>query len=598
MVRCVLVVLAMWVASVRAGVVYEVSLTEPQTQMVDITAVFDGVEGEELEVHLPVWRAGLYLVIDPAGTMREVRATDGGGRVLDVRKSAKSTWRVTLDGARQVRFSYRIYANSIANRTRHVDATHAFLSGSSVFVYTDALREAPSEIRMMEMPAGWRVATGLEQVGERAFAAPNYDILVDSPLEIGEHDRVAFEVDGVPHEVVIWGRWDGDEARIVDSFSAIARASTGVFGELPYARYVFIVHSAEGLSGGTEHYNSTVCSTEPTMWGNDDRWARFLSLIAHELFHTWNVKRFRPSGIARYDYLRENYTELLWVAEGTTSYYDELLLPRAGVLSAREYLDWLGTGIDEHLRTPGRLLESLENSSFDAWIKHFHRGSDRTPDRGNQGESFYRKGALVSLMLDLEIRRATDGERSLDNVMRQLYERFPLGGPGFDTPALEGLIREVAGIDASAFFGAFVRGVVPIEARLGDLLGDVGLRLVSPKEDAEGEVRAFTGLRLGGDGTVRAVRSDGPAYGAGVQPGDEVVAVNGLRGRADAATRLEDLGPGEPVRLVVMRRDALLELEFTAGAEPDGSWGLEPVEQPTEAQREAFLSWTGTDVPE
>ncbi len=595
-----LLAVSLLVSSGVAQMRYTIDLPEPQTQMVSITASFDlsniKTDGE-LVVHLPVWRPGLYLVLDQAGTMRDIAATDEAGRALPIRKTAKSTWRVRQGDADTVHFSYRIYANSILNRTRHVDSTHAFLSGSSVFVYTEALRDDPVRVEIGDMPDGWRVATGLRRVGELAFECDNYDILVDSPLEIGVHDLIEFEVDGVPHEVAIWGRWDGNADRIVETFTALGEVQQRIFGEFPYDRYVYIIHSAEGLRGGTEHYNSTVCSTEPTMWDDDDRWDRFLSLIAHELFHVWNVKRFRPAGIARYDYLRENYTELLWVAEGTTSYYDELSLPRAGILTGDEFLEWLGRNIDAHMNQPGRHIESLEDSSFDAWIKLFHRGADRTPDRHNQGESFYRKGALVSMMLDLEIRRRSGGAHSLDDVMRTLYERFPLGSEGFRTSDIAGVIAEFAGGPMDGFFDEYVAGVTPIEGRLGELLNDVGLRLVTPDEAAEGETEAFTGISASGDGTVRRIRSDGPAYDAGLLAGDQIIAVNTLRGRDDTNTRLDALEPGQDVSLWVMRRDELHEVAFVAGTRPAGDWEVRPVDEPSPAQEAAFRAWTDVPLP-
>ena len=588
------------VPSAIAQTRYTIDLPEPQTQMVTITASFDLSDidaPDEIAIHLPVWRPGLYLVLDQAGTMRDIAATDNAGNPLPIRKTAKSTWRVERGGASIVDFSYRIYANSIRNRTRHVDATHAFLSGSSAFVYNELLRDMPVRGDVGERPDGWRVATGLRRAGPRAFECDNYDILVDSPLEIGIHDLIEFDVDNVPHEVAIWGRWDGNADRIIETFTALGEVQQDIFGEFPYDRYVYIIHSAEGLGGGTEHYNSTVCSTEPTMWLDDDRWDRFLSLIAHELFHVWNVKRFRPAGIARYDYLRENYTELLWVAEGTTSYYDELSLPRAGILTADEFLEWVGRNVNTHMNQPGRHIESLEDSSFDAWIKHFHRGPDRTPDRHNQGESFYRKGAIVSMMLDLEIRRRSAGTRSLDNVMRTLYERYPLGGDGFASADVRSVVAEFAGEPMDEFFRSYVAGVEPVEDHLDNLLADVGLRLVAPEESAEGEVEAFTGISVSSDGSVRRVRSDGPAYAAGVLAGDEIIAVNSLRGRADTHTRLAALDPGDEVTLWVMRRDELHELTFTAASRPAGYWELRPVDQPTPAQRAAFEAWAGTPLP-
>jgi predicted metalloprotease with PDZ domain len=411
----------------RVAVEYHVSLERVHAQLVDVRVEFPARPGEALEFRLPTWRPGKYLILDPSGTIVDLRAEDGAGGTLRVRKLDKSTWRVSPSPTGRVVVSYTIYANSLNDRTRHADDTHAFLSGSSVFIYNERLRSEPVRVRV-DRPEGWEVATGLAEDPTRpdAWLAPDYDVLVDSPLEIGEHELIGFSIDGTPHDIVIWGPSEADAERLASDFAAITRVQRDIFegpgGRLPYQRYVFMIHCQPGIGGGTEHLNSTIMHTRPTTFTSDSAYERFLGLVSHEMFHTWNVKRLRPAGLTPYDYQQENYTDLLWVAEGTTSYYDDVTLVRAGLIEPDRYLAIMSRTISNERRRPGGRVQSLADSSYDAWIKY----NRSTPHDINATVSFYSKGALVSLMLDMEIRRFTDNRASFDDVLRTLYRRFPL----------------------------------------------------------------------------------------------------------------------------------------------------------------------------
>lgn len=605
---CALVlVLGMPLASLASGgapVEYTVRLDDPQTQVVRIDARFPGVSGEAFDVHLPVWRPGLYLVLDNAGTVRTLSAANTDGRPLPVRKTRKSSWRIDTSSlpasGGDVIVSTEIYANSIANRTRHVDDTHAFLSGSSVFLFSEEHRDSPVAVDMRppgggaQDPGAWRIASGMATDAHGRLVAANYDILIDSPIEFGLHERVDFEAAGADHAFVVWGRFDGDLDRIARDTASIAEVQAAIFGGLPYEDYVVLTHSAAGLRGGTEHYNSTVLSVDPRVWRDEDRYERFLSLVAHEIFHTWNIKRFRPAELDRYEYLEETYTQLLWIVEGTTSYYDDLTLPRAGLVSADRYLEILGDAIDAYRRTPGRLVQPLSASSFDAWIKLFHRGADRTPDRANSEISFYLKGALVSFVLDMAIRKDTANAASLDDVMRLLYERFPLGGGGYTTEDLRTIVRELApGVDLDAFFEDWVDGLEEVDFESAVTVA--GLELIPPDDGDDTE--AYFGLSVEAGGVVRSASSDGPAYHAGVTAGDEIVAVNGLRvgggSTGSFSDILETIEPGQTVSLTVFRRDVLRSVEMTAAERPAGEWTIRRSPDASPEARAIYASWIG-----
>ena len=632
---------------------YDVSLQDARTQMVDIrvTLPIDELTEERasdsLQIFLPTWRPGRYTMLDPVSTLRELTARSGDSRPLAVAKNDRSGWLIELPGdgprVREVIVSYRIYANSLGDRTRHADDSHAFLSGSSVFVYAPELRDRPAEITI-DAPRDWSVATGLEPLGDDPFVlgAADYDVLVDSPIEVGLHDFFSFEAAGATHEYAIWPPGAHyDQERLIADTTRIVEYQTELFGEAPYQRYVFLTHVGAGARGGTEHLNSTIMQTTfEGLEGSVDgtkAYKDFLGLVSHELFHTWNVKQLRPRGITPYDYQSENYSRLFWVSEGTTSYYGDLTLVRTGLLSRKEYLSELGKSIDQFRSRPGARIQSLSDASFDAWI-HFAR---RNPDGVNSQISFYRKGLLVSLLLDEEIRRRSGSRHSLDDVMRALYVSHPLAAGGFDEDDLLAALAHYAtpavdDDDAAPpiepfveLLASYVDGTdeLPLEAaleRLGvelyfkpakkpgasddddtDDVDDVGASndeetgdTEDPDEEpSELELGPFLGAELtdrSGTTIVSSVRADGPAYAAGLLQGDQVIALAGRRLTAKTLeARLRQFQPGNDVEIHVLRQDRLKTLHVVLGEQPLGSWSLRPLEEPTDEQQSALESWLG-----
>ena len=552
--------------SASAETAYRVDLSERDVQQVTIEARFQDVEGDTLDFHLPVWRSGLYLIIDPVGTMSGIEVTDGSGSALPFNQTAKSSWRVQRpnSAAGDVVVRYRIYADSLGDRTRHVDSEHAFLNPAAVFIYADGFREEPIEVSM-DLPAGWQAASGMEQPDAGRFVAPHYDRLVDSPIEAGTFDLITFEAAGMTIDYLIEGTWDGDEERLAHDIGAIVEASAKVFESaergLPTDRYLFLLNSGPGLGGGTEYYNSTVVHTDPRAFWDEDRWKRFLGLMAHEFFHTWNVKRFRPAAIDTYDYLDVNYTELLWVAEGLTSYYDEILPVRAGLVSVSDYRDQLANTIGGVVDNPGYGQDTLARASFEAWTKGYHRGADRAADKSNRTVSFYSQGGLLGLVLDLEIRRASNGERSLDTVMSALYDDFPLGNGGFTYGDFRDRLSAAGGGDLGERLDGWVYGTEPLP--VAEALESIGW--VLGREDiSDDPVQVSLGLSLRGTPpVVRYARLDGAGWRAGVNAGDELLALGGNRIGGSLDSLLRRHVPGEEVELALFRDGALKTLSLT-----------------------------------
>ncbi|HET9941731.1 MAG TPA: peptidase M61, partial [Terriglobia bacterium] len=509
---------------------YTVSLDAPQTQTFQVTMRVRSVAARNLEIALPVWRQGRYAVLNPAGTVRGVTAASGTGRPLNVSKTNKTTWRIDTEGVPEVVIRYSVYANSLNDRTRHVDDTHAFLSGATVFMYVPGRRGDALLVRL-DAPADWEIACGLDAApgDAQTLLAPDYDVLIDSPIEIGIHERATFDVDGKKHDIVVWGGVSFDSDRLERDFAKIVRAEAAIFGTIPYDRYVFIIHVAPGLSGGTEHLNSTIMQLPPQAFEVDAQYTTVLSLASHEMFHTWNVKRLRPAALRTIDLTGENYTDLLWFCEGTTSYYDELILARAGLVTPEAYLKTVAEAIYQYRARPGARVQSLSESSFDAWIKF----NNPNPDDMNATVSFYEGGALVSLLLDLELRRRSKGRVSLDTVMREMYESFPASGSGFTTADFIDTLNRLTGTRFEEFVQQHIQaaGDYPFE----ELFAVVGLEMV-PVSKSECAYSGMSVHDVNGANIVRFVLSDGPAYQGGVNAGDEVITLNGRKFKAAEIT--------------------------------------------------------------
>jgi predicted metalloprotease with PDZ domain len=543
----------------------------------------------------------------------DVRAT-AGGTPLAVGKIDKSTWR-TAPVTGNVTVVAQVYAFDLSVRAAYLDDTRAYFNGPSVFLLPEGRADAPCIVEIVRPEgaayAGWRVATTLppDDAPERGFGtyrAADYDELIDHPVEMGEFAWATFDVRGVPHEIAITGRHDADLSRLARDLSRICDWQIALFGEAPFDRYLFQVTAVGDGYGGLEHRSSTslLCRRDelPHLASDkiDDDYLTFLGLASHEYFHAWNVKRIKPAAFMPYDLMREAYTRQLWAFEGFTSYYDDLALVRSGVIEPARYLELLGRTATSVLRAPGRRTQSVADSSFDAWIK-FYRQDENAP---NAVVSYYAKGALVGCALDLVLRR--DGNASLDDLMRALWQRYGQPGIGVPEDAIARLASELAGRDLAPFFARYVDGTE--DPPLGELLADFGVTLhlrpsTGPKDrggkPASGSApRCTLGVRLGSDQRLSAVLRDGPAARAGLAGHDVLIAIDGLKAtpeRINAA--LSRHAPGETVEVHAFRRDELRRFEVTLDAAPDDTCylALDPTASPqAEARRNV---WLARDVP-
>ena len=560
---------------------YHLSFPQPETHCFRLSLSFTA-QGQESLLALPAWIPGSYMIRDFAKHIVRLSAAVNG-EPLDVARIDKQSWRLPPCSG-EVRVEYEIYALDLSVRGAHLDDAHAYFNGTSLFLRV-AGREDQRHGLIIERPegpgfAGSKVATTLPAVetdddGFGRYEAADYEALIDHPVEIARLSETAFDVDGVPHRMAFFGRHDADLARIARDLAPVCRTHGELFGlPLPITRYLFLVTVVGEGYGGLEHRDSTslLCSRgdlpRPGEDGVSEDYRRFLGLCSHEYFHLWNVKRIRPERFARSDLSAEAYSELLWAFEGITSYYDDLALARAGVIDAQSYLELLARTITRLIRSGGRRKQSLAESSFYAWTK-FYKQDENAP---NAIVSYYIKGALVALGLDVELRRRSADMRSLDDLMRALWRQYGVTPAGVDEGDIERLVRDITDQDFADFFAHWVRGTA--ELPLADWLGalGVGIRLRPAKDakdngglgkpdDPAADGKPVLGAAFVADeGGVRLtlVFDAGAAQAAGLSPGDRIIAVDGLKVTADTlAARIAAVPAGESVQVHAFRRDEL-----------------------------------------
>ncbi len=589
---------------------YTLRIREPNARRIDVSISVDPRSAAVLELRVPVWTPGSYLVREHQRHVDGLAAFDESGRPLAVAKSDKQTWSVTCAGARSVRVEYRLHCVELTVRTNHVDASHAFINPSAACAFVVGREQEPCAVSL-ELPPDWECWVALPKQ-DGAYLATDYDELVDSPFELGprsSHQQFDFQAAGVAHRLVVWGRGDLDGEKVSLDIAKIIEAEAAWFGGLPYREpYLFILHLNDKGRGGLEHRRSCALLAPRFSFVHKASYEDFLELIAHEFFHLWNVKRLRPAAFTPYDWTRENHTSLLWAMEGLTSTYEVMALRRAGLISPTRFLELWAERLTQLLRTPGRLRVSLEQASFDAWIKHYR--PDETTS--NSSVSYYLKGSVVGFLLDLELRRHTQGARSLDDLMRLLFARHGaapgLPERGVEEAALE-LVPGSARATLQAWFERALRSREELE--LESSFASVGLSAILPAASASDDkggaeldpsdapepgknARAALGAGLrdrAGLLEVTQVADGGAAQAAGVCPGDEIAAVDGFR--TDMRLRLGRGQEGQRVRLSNFRFDELLELEVILQSVPIDTVTLVPCTDATDVQIALRNAWLG-----
>lgn len=566
---------------------YSLSIPEPHTHLVHVAVDVADLGGPYADVVMPAWSPGSYKVRDYAKHVQDLEAPG-----FRVEKIDKSRWRVHTRGKERLTLRYKVYAFEMSVRTSYVDADHAHLVGPSLFMYLDGAKDRPCALTIAP-PRGWRVATGMEPAGPNRFSAPDYDTFIDCPLTMGDFALHRFRVLGKEHRFVIRGHGNYDARLLVRDTAKIVAEAARLMRGLPYKHYTFLLHATPEGGGGLEHLNSTSLQVRPFDFKPKERYLNVLRLISHEFFHLWNVKRTHPEPLGPFDYEREVYTTDLWIMEGLTSYYENLIVRRAGLMTADRYLKYLSEEIQKHRDTPGRKLQPMAMASFDSWIKFYQQDENSI----NTMISYYDKGELVGTILDLEIRRRTKNRRSLDDVMRALYERYGRHGRGYPHGTFQAIAGEIAGADLAPFFRAYVDGLKEIPFERG--LAPAGLRLGrEPRkkdEDAPPKMRAYIGITTRRQGErlfIASVLSGTAAYKAGLNARDEIIAVDDHRVDVDNWERhLDYRRPGDRVSFTVARMHALKTIPLTFGQRPSQPYKVTRVKKPQALHRKIYEAW-------
>jgi len=566
---------------------FEISFTEPQAHYIDVSMTVTGISQGQLELIMPVWTPGSYLIREFSKNVEAFKVISNG-KPLHFEKLRKNSWLINTKNITAITVAYRVYAFEVSVRTSFVDSSHAFLSPAGIFLYPEGMLDLSSKIQIIPCSNWKTVSTGLETSDNNpyCFYAPDFDTLYDSPFEVGNQHVFSFTAARVLHEVAMYGGGMYHEETLTADFTRIIEEETVIFGENPNKRYVFIVHNFNQGSGGLEHGNSTVLGVSRAAYATEKTYQDFLGLVSHEYFHLWNVKRLRPEALGPLDYQQENYTTSLWVAEGFTAYYDNLILRRAGLISVENYLKLIAADIINIENLPGRKTQTVTEASFDTWIK-FYRPNENSP---NSTVSYYVKGSLIALCIDLLIIHETNAARSLDDVMKRMYEQFyKTENRGYTEAEFKMVLEDVAGTSLNHIYEHYINGLEELD--YNHYLGYAGLRLrICPPEIKPLPTTGFTAVLNAGKLLVTQVERDTAAWIEGVNVNDELLAINGNR-IVDLEKSLQFQLPGDTIDLTLVRDGRLLQIPLTLQNQHKIKYQIEEIWEPSSLQISVRNKW-------
>jgi predicted metalloprotease with PDZ domain len=567
---------------------YVLRFPAPHTHYMEVEATYPTAGQPLAELFMAVWTPGSYLVREYERHVEAVTARNPGGTPLQVVKSAKNRWRIVTGGAPRVTLSYRVYGREMTVRNNWIESNFAMLNGAPTFISLVGGTGRPHEVRF-ELPPTWRTSATALMPGAmpNSYRAEDFDTLVDSPIILGNPVIRQFQVANKRHHLVLEGDpslFDADRA-VVDVEKIVEAGGAVMGGRYDYPHYFFLNMVTES-GGGLEHKNSFLTMSSRFTTRTPRAYRDWLGLVAHEYFHNWNIKRLRPLELGPFDYEKEVHSKSLWIGEGFTDYYAGVLVKRAGLSTRDEYLEELTAQIEAVQNTPGRLVTSVEMASYDTWIKQY-RPDENT---ANTSINYYPKGAVIAFLLDARIRRATNGKQSLDDAMRLAYGRYS-SSKGYTLEQFYQTMSEVAGTNLRPFFATAVESTEELNYK--EALDWFGLRF---RPEAR-STRAWLGASTRNDAgrlIVTSLRRETPAYVAGLNVDDEILAIDDVRVRADGLTaRLDQYKPNDKVALLVARRERLVRFDVTLGAEPGRPYRLELDPEATEAQKYRLISWIG-----
>lgn len=581
-------VVALSSATFGAKISYTLKMPRPQNHYFQVEMQVEQLKQKTATVKLPVWAPGSYLVREFSRHLNQVKAYSLQGAALPVIKKTKNAWEVDLKGQTAFVLKYDVYAFELSVRTSFLDETHGFVSGPSMFMYLDGHKETGGELLVQPHASFKRISTGLTQKSEvkqgnnQTFTFENYDQLVDCPIEIGNQYEFDFEAAGVKHTVAMYGEGNFDAERLKEDMAKIVEEETKVVGVNPNTRYVFIVHNVVGGDGGLEHCNSSVLSVD--RWTYDGgNYINFLNLVAHEYFHLWNVKRIRPIELGPFNYDQEVYTNYLWVMEGFTSYYDELILRRCGFYSQEEMLKKIQIAVNYVESSVGARVQPVAHASFDAWIKAYRPNENSS----NTTMTYYSRGMIIASVLDAMIIKQSNGKECLDHLMKDLYETYYVGkNRGFTDAEFKACLTKHTGQDMTAFFQKYIDGteVIPYSMYflpLGVEVSDVG------------GVKPVFGANVteeGGKVIIKSIRANSSAEDAGLSVNDEVIACMNYRvDKAMLDAMMNGAVVGDAFELIISRDQLIRKVTVKITGQKRSTFIF--TNRPTDASLPLYTYW-------
>jgi predicted metalloprotease with PDZ domain len=582
---------------------YELRFERPSTHLMDVTIHAGDLKGPSVEFAMPDWAPGSYYLENYAANVQEFRAVGSDGKELKWRKTDSETWHIELAGASAVTVSYQVFGDALRNNQAQYNERHAFIGGPSVWMYLVGGKERPVDLTIA-VPAGWRVATGMERTSDHTFRAADYNWFADAPLEISDFAEKDFQVLGTTYHVIVhdvegqkdFAKFAQDMQKFVETIVPIFSSVTGAEQAAPFKDYWFLFHVWPNTGGGLEHLNSTQINfskgwdSQDPVPGYGNHYNLKLYVTAHEFFHAWNVKRLRPLPLGPFDYSQMVHTPSLWISEGVTSYYGALALARAGLITPQQYLDEIGHMITNFEENPGRHERSIEETSWDTWFT----GDTVTQPNNlkNTNYSYYDGGQIMGHILDFAIRQDTKNRKSLDDWMRLLYSRYALPKPGFLPDDAVKVASEVAGVDVSEIFSKYISGKEPIPYE--QYFAYAGIDVEKKLELEKPWLGVSHSKSDDGNAKVTNVIPGGSADTAGLDRDDIVIGIDGrIVDEDDFNETILEHKRGDTLHITVIRLGEIKEIPVTLIASPYPSYKLKAMENPTDQQKAIYNSWMG-----
>ena len=576
----------------KSHIKYTISMDAPHTHVFTVKIEVDGHTGNYINFKMPVWTPGSYLVREFSKNIVSTSASGKRGD-LPVEKISKNTWKVALSDTNKMAFTYQVYAYEKTVRTSYLDGEQAMINGASIFMIPEGYENQPLELIVEPYHEWQRITTTLESYkgSYDKFVALNFDDLIDCPIEVGNHQIYSFEAGGATHEYAITSTGNIDVPVLIDDSKKIVDEIHALFSDTPpYEHYVFFLHLTNGGFGGLEHCRSCSMIYDRNGFKDRKKYIRLLSLVSHEFFHTWNIKRIRPKGLGPFDYYNEVYTKLLWIAEGVTSYYDNIFLPRSGVSTIKEYFETICDDIKRYEGIPGKEVMTVEESSFDAWVKLYRPNENSI----NTSISYYLKGGLIIMALDLTIRDITDGKKSMDDVYRLLWGKFKDDGESIDDTTFKSICEDVAGKPLDKIWN-YLSTTTPLN--IGDFFEPFGIILKSQYSKPEQKKAGWFGIYMKKNTTqISTTLSTGPAYTSGLYVNDEILALNNIRVSVEnIKDYMNNMTIGDTVDFLISRDGLVKTVSVTTKSLPFDKYYIEKMKEPTQRQKKLFKGWLKQD---